>query len=281
MRRVGKALIVAALATTGAGPTFPVAPAWTQPTAPFPIVGPISYVGTKGLAAYLIATPKGLILLDATMAQNVPAIEANITALGYKLSDIKILINSHAHFDHADGFAAIKRDTGAKLFAMAGDVWALEHGKHFGDQNYVGTYAPVKVDRVLHDGSVVSLGGVTMHAVLTAGHTRGCTTWLMTVTNAGKKLDVVFPGSLTVAGNALVGNKAYPNIVADYRASFKRLAGLHADIVLPAHPELANVLERKGGNWEAPDLLPKLVSDARTAFETQLAKAPATQTAAR
>ena len=272
MRRVSKALVLAALLATGAGPALPTPPAWTEPTAPFPIIGPISYVGTRGLAAYLIATPKGLILLDATMAENVPAIEANIKSLGYKLSDVKILLNSHAHFDHAGGLAAMKHDTGGKLDAMAGDVWALEHGKHFGDQNYVGTFAPVKVDRVLHDGSAVTLGGVTMRAVLTAGHTSGCTTWLMTVKANGRTLNVVFPGSLTVAGNKLVGNKTYPNIVADYRASFQKMAGLPADVVLPVHPELADVLARQGKDWVAPGLLHKMVADAQVAFDAQLAR---------
>jgi len=265
----------AALALTAAAPAPAAAdnpPAWTQPTAPFRIAGNIYYVGTKGLAAYLIVTPKGLILLDATMEQNVPAIEANIKALGHKLSDVKILLNSHAHFDHAGGLAVMKRDTGAQLDAMEGDVWALENGKHFGDQNYVGTFAPVKVDRHLKDGDTVALGGVTMTALLTAGHTRGCTTWTMTLkVRAGTK-NVVFPCSLSVAGNKLYGNKAYPGIVDDYRASFKRMAAMKADLVLPAHPELAGVLDRQGPARLAPDLLPKMVADAQTAFDKELLK---------
>ena len=247
--------------------------AWTRPTAPFHIIGNIYYVGPEGLASYLIATPKGLILLDATMAENVPAIEANIKALGFKLSDIKILLNSHAHFDHADGFAAMKRDTGAKLDAMEGDVWALENGKHFGDQNYVGTFAPVTVDRQLKDGDTVSLGGVTMTAILTAGHTHGCTTWTTTVKLKIGVKSVVFPCSLSVAGNKLYGNKAYPGIVADYRASFKRLGAMKADIVLTAHPELSDVMERKAsGKWLTPDLLPKMVAESRAAFDKELRK---------
>ena len=264
-------MAAAALALIAAAPANDP-PAWTQPTAPFRIAGNIYYVGTKGLASYLIVTPKGLILIDATMEANVPAIEANIKALGFKLSDIKILLNSHAHFDHAGGLAAMKRDTGAELDAMEGDVWALENGKHFGDQNYVGTFPPVKVDRHLKDGDKVTLGGVTMTAVLTAGHTRGCTTWTTTVkVKAGVK-NVVFPGSLSVAGNKLYGNKPYPGIVEDYRASFKRMAAMKADLVLPPHPELAGVLERKGQDRLAPDLLPKIVADSEAAFETELRK---------
>jgi len=248
-------------------------PAWTQPTKPFRIAGNIYYVGTQGLASYLIVTPKGLILLDPTMEENVPAIEANIKALGFKLSDIKILLNSHAHFDHAGGLAAMKRDTGAKLDAMEEDVWALENGKHFGDQNYVGTFPPVKVDRHLKDGDKVSLGGVTMTALLTAGHTHGCTTWTTTVRLKSGVKSVVFPCSLSVAGNKLYGNKTYPGIVADYRASFKRLGAMKADIVLTAHPELSDVMARKtSGKWLTPDLLPKMVAESKAAFDKELLK---------
>jgi metallo-beta-lactamase class B len=258
------ALLLAALAPTGAaGP-----PQWTKQTTPFVIAGNIYYVGTEGLAAYLIATPKGLILLDATMEENVPAIEANIRALGFKPSDVKILLNTHAHFDHAGGLAAMKRDTGAMLEAMAQDVPALEQGKHMGGQNYVGTFAPVKVDRALHDGATVTLGGVTMRAILTAGHTPGCTTWTTTV----KRLTVVFPCSLTVAGNILVGNKAYPHIVSDYRASIRRIGAMDADIVLPAHPEFADVLARRNGPRSDRGLLPKMVAASEAAFEIELKK---------
>ncbi|MEO5866507.1 MAG: subclass B3 metallo-beta-lactamase [Sphingomonas sp.] len=261
------ATLMAGGAATAANP-----PAWTQPTAPFRIAEGLYYVGTQGLASYLVVTPKGLILLDATMEENVPAIEASVRALGYKLSDIKILLNTHAHFDHAGGFVAMKRDTGAKFEAMDGDVWALEHGRHFGDQNYVGTFPAVKVDQTLHDGSKVSLGGVTMTATLTPGHTHGCTTWSMTV----KRMAVIFPCSLSVAGNVLVGNKTYPNIVADYRASFHRMVAMDGDIVLPAHPELNDVLARRGGERNDRGVLPKMVAASQADFETELAKQRAT-----
>ena len=266
------ALLLGAAAPQTAPASIPSPPAWTQPTAPFRIAGNIYYVGTKGLAAYLIVTPKGLILLDATMEANVPGIEANIKALGFKVSDVKILLNSHAHFDHAGGLALMKRDTGAKLAAMTGDVWALENGKHDSDQNYVGTFAPVKVDRVLKSGDTVELGGVTLTAIATPGHTKGCTTWLTSVkVRAGIKA-VVFPCSLTIAGSKLVGNKRYPGIVADFRASFARMAEMKADIVLPAHPELAGVLTRQGPDRLQPDLLPRMVVEAQLAFEAQWLK---------
>ncbi len=267
-------LVTAALAAMLLGAAAPQAttanppsPAdWTQPTAPFKIAGNVYYVGTKGLASYLIATPKGLILIDATMEANVPAIEANIKALGFKLSDVKILLNNHAHFDHAGGLAMMKRDTGAKLYAMAGDVWALENGKHDSDQNYSGSFTPVKVDRALKDGDNVMLGGVTLTAIATPGHTKGCTTWVMPM--AGGHV-AVFPGSLTVAGSKLVGNKRYPTIVADFRASFARMATIKGDLILPPHPGLADVLTRTDKDRYAPGLLPKLTADALAAFETE------------
>jgi len=266
------AVLLGAAAPQAAAPVMSGPPAWTQPTAPFKLTSNIYYVGTRGLAAYLIVTPKGLILLDATMEQNVPGIEANIKSLGFKLSDVKILLNSHAHFDHAGGLAMMKRDTGAKLYAMAGDVWALENGKHDSDQNYTGAFAPVKVDLALKSGNTVTLGGVTLTAIATPGHTKGCTTWLMTSKTGFGVKRVVFPGSLTVAGSKLVGNTRYPNIVADFRGSFARMAAIEADIVLPAHPELANVLTLRGRALLQPDLLPKLTADAQAAFEAQWRK---------
>ena len=262
---------LSALVLIGAAPASDP-PAWTRPIAPFHIIGNVYYVGSEGLAAYLITTPKGAILLDGTMEANVPAIEANIKSLGVELSDVKILLNSHAHFDHADGLAHLKRDTGATMMAMKGDVWALENGKHFGDQNYVGTFTPVKVDRVLADGEKVELGGVTMTALATPGHTSGCTTWVLPVRIKAGVKTVVFPCSMTVAGNKLVGNRQYPGIVADFRRTFDRMARLKADVVLPAHPELADVTTRKGDEFLQPTLLPKLVADARAAFEKEWLK---------
>jgi metallo-beta-lactamase class B len=262
---------ISALVLVGAAPANDP-PAWTRPITPFHIIGNVYYVGSEGLAAYLITTPKGAILLDGTMEENVRGIEANIRALGVKLSDVKILLNSHAHFDHADGLAHLKRDTGATMMAMKGDVWALENGKHFGDQNYAGTFLPVKVDRVLTDGAKVTLGGVTMTALATPGHTSGCTTWVLPVRIKAGVKTVVFPCSMTVAGNKLVGNRQYPGIVADFRRTFDRMAKLKADVVLPAHPEQAQVTTRKGDEFLQPALLPKLVADARAAFEKQWLK---------
>ncbi|UAJ09486.1 subclass B3 metallo-beta-lactamase [Glacieibacterium megasporae] len=258
----------------------PDAPAWSEPTPPFRIVGNIYYVGTKGLAAYLIASPRSLILLDATLEGNVPQIEANIVSLGFRLRDIRILLNSHAHFDHAAGLARLKRDTGATMLASAGDRGALESGVPPSVVDYgVVAFPPVKIDRVLVDGEPVRLGDLAMTPIVTPGHTPGCTTWTMTAIERGRPLRVVFACSLTVAGNALVDNTGYPGIVADFRRSFVRLAALKADVVLPAHPDIADVLERRARRdagdvdaFIAPESLGHIVADASMAFDVELAR---------
>ena len=269
-----------ALATPAAARLDP--PAWTQPIAPFHVVGPIWYVGTQGLAAYLIRTCDGAILLDATMAENVPAIKRNIAALGVPITDVKLLLNSHAHFDHAAGLARLKADSGARLAAGVEDRDALDSGLPPGETSYgVIRFPPVHVDRAVRDGERVRLGDVVVTRIATPGHTPGNSTWTMRVRDpavaGGRALDVVFLGSLTVAGNKLVGNARYPGIVAGFEHSFARLATVHADVVLTPHPEVAEVLERHahggGAAYLDPTELPRLVELAQLAFRVELAKA--------
>jgi len=253
---------------------------WHEPTQPFHVVGNIYYVGSKGLAAYLLVSDKGDVLLDGTEAENVPMIERNIAKLGFRIRDVKVLLNTHAHFDHAAGIAQLKRDSGAKFLASPGDRPILESG-HITVENSNGLpdFTPVKVDRSLRDGEVVRVGPIAMTAVFTPGHTPGCTTWSTTVRDSGRTLRVLFPCSITVAGNKLIGNRTYPAIVADYRHSFDRLAAIKPDVVLTAHPELSDVQGRAARRKnDKPDayvdhaILPKLVADARRDFEQELAK---------
>jgi len=255
-------------------------PAWTRPQAPFPIAGPITYVGSEGIAAYLIRTSTGAILIDGTLAENAGMIERNIAAAGVRPRDVKLILVTHAHFDHAAGVAALKRATGARVVAGARDVRALETGTPPGETSYgVIRFPPVQVDRGVRDGDKVTLGNVTLTARATPGHTPGCTTWTMRIPAKPRPLDVVFPCSVSVAGNRLIGNRAYPGIVADYRRSIAMLGTLHADIVLPSHPELADVIakgkRRQAGDMTAfvdPTLLPKIVAKAKIAFDADLAK---------
>ena len=271
-------LLLAFVLTPAARAAMP--PEWSAPTPPFHVAGNIYYVGTKGLAAYLIVSSRGLILLDGTLAENVPLVERNIATLGYKVRDVRLLLNSHAHYDHAAGLAQLKRDSGATLIASRGDRGALETGRPPSDTDYgVMTFPPVRVDRMLDDGHPVRLGDVTMTPVLTPGHTPGCTTWTMDVTENGRRLKVVFLGSITVAGNRLIGNRGYPSIAADYRRTFRHVTGMRADMVLPAHPDLVDVIGRAQrqaagdrGAFLMPGLLQKLDTEAEKDFEAELTK---------
>jgi metallo-beta-lactamase class B len=272
-------------AAAGLGVSAPASaadpPEWSTPVQPFRIAGTIYYVGTKGLAAYLIVSKRGAILLDGTTAENAPLIERNIEAVGVPLHDVKRLISDHAHSDHVGALAQIKHDTGAEFLASAADTWALEHGRVRGDTDYKPKpFAPIKVDRVVRDGETIQLGDVTLTARLTPGHTPGCTSWSTTVEDQGRQLSVLFLCSITVAGNILVGNHAYPEIASDFRSTFRKLETMKADIVLPSHPDIADVIEREArreaGDQDAfidPQTLPSLVAFYSAEFETALAAA--------
>jgi metallo-beta-lactamase class B len=266
-----KRLLLAAAALI-ATPALAESPAsWSQAIKPFHIAGPIWYVGTKGLAVYAIKIDAGTILVSSGLAQSAGLIERNLRAIGVGPGQLKLMLNSHAHFDHAAAFAQLRRDTGAKLVSSAADAGALRAGRHEADNENGHTRFPaVPVDRIVRDGETVRVGRIGITAVLTPGHTPGCTTWTMPVTGGGRTLRVVFPCSLTVAGNVLHNNRAYPGIVADYRSSFARLAAMPADVVLPMHPEIADVLgrEARGGGARFVDrtVLPKIVGDAARDF---------------
>ncbi len=278
-RTIMRGWIAVALAGLAAPAIAADPPAWSAPAEPFRIADNIYYVGTKGLSAYLIVSSDGAILLDATQDRNAPLIERNIRRVGVPLSRVKLIVNNHAHEDHAGALARIKRATGARLLASAGDRWALEHGTSRGDADYAPRrYPPVKVDRVVRDGEVVRLGNVALTAHLTPGHTPGCTSWSMTAPDGGTMRRVLFPCSISVAGNRLVGNRAYPGIVGDFRATFAKLGAMRADIVLTSHPEAADVVERgakkRAGQRNAfadPTLLPRLVAEYRADFDKELA----------
>jgi metallo-beta-lactamase class B len=260
--------------------TLVAPPEWSQPVAPFHIAGPVWYVGTRGLAVYAILSKEGAILVGGPMASEAGLIERNLATIGVKKSGLKLLLNMHAHFDHAGALAQIRRDTGARLVASAGDRPALEAGRHQGDNSYGrASFPAVKVDRVVRDGQAIRLGAIAVTATLTPGHTLGCTTWSLPVREGGRTLQVVFPCSVTVAGNRLIGNRGYPGIVAAYRKSFARLDAMHADIVLPSHPEIADVMGREArrvaGDANAfadPGALHAIVAQARLDFESALAK---------
>lgn len=263
-----------------AKPPTPASPAsWSAPAAPFHVIGNIDYVGTEGIAAYLIRTPAGAILIDSTTRRGGRVVARNILALGVPLDQVKVMVSTHAHFDHVGGSALLKRLTGATLYSSDGDRQAMTSGLHEGDnRSGQGRFPPVPVDRSLQDGQSIQLGGTRLTAVLTPGHSPGCTSWTMVIHDAGRPLSVIFPCSLTVAGAKLKDNKSYPEIVDDFRRSFARLRRIKADVVLPAHPEVAAVRERAArrdageqGAFIDPALFPRMVAEARRAFERELA----------
>ena len=256
---------------------------WTEPFPAFRIAGNLYYVGTKELASYLVATPAGHILINSTLEENVPLIRRSVESLGFKFTDIKILLISHAHWDHDAGSALVKELTGAKYMVMDADVDAVESGgkTDFQYRNDPQTlYKATKVDRVLHDGDEVKLGGSVLVAHLTAGHTKGCTTWSMKVQEGSKTYNAVIVGSPNVnPGYKLVGNELYPQIAEDYAKGFRLLKSLSCDLFLGAHGgyfDLATKYERfKRGTITAfvdPSGYKEFVAEREQAFQRELQK---------
>ncbi len=257
-------------------------PEWTEPFPPFRIAGNLYYVGSKGLANYLITTAQGNILINSDLEANVPMIQASIEKLGFHFKDTKILLISHAHWDHDAGSVKIKELTGASYMVMDADVPVVESGGK-ADFQYSSPeflYKPTKVDRVLHDGDEVNLGGTVLVAHLTPGHTKGCTTWTMKVTEGGKTYDVVIVGSPNVnPGYKLVHNPAYPQIAEDYERMWRVLKSLRCDIFLGAHGSYFGMEEKyarmkEGGvnPFVDPAGYQKFVADKEQEFRTELAK---------
>lgn len=225
----------------------PLSRQWNEPVPPFRIAGNLYYVGAKDIASYLITTPKGHILVDGGFEETAPIILRNLDSLGFRIADVRILIGSHAHYDHAGGLAALKKASGARFFASAGDAPYYESGgrndPQFGDRL---TFPPVAVDRILADGDRVELGGVVLTARLTPGHTPGCISWTFSVNDSGKRREVVILGSPTAPeGFRLVDNPRYPNIIADYRRQFALLRSLHPDIFLASHGMFFDLEEKR------------------------------------
>jgi metallo-beta-lactamase class B len=252
---------------------------WNQPVEPFKIIENIYYVGANEITSFLITTPQGHILIDGGFVETAPQILVNIKKLGIRHEDVKILLNSQSHHDHAGGFAELKRVTGAKLAIMEQDKAQIESGGRndfaWGD---AGLYPVVKVDRILRDGDTIALGGTTLRAVRTPGHTKGCTTWTMTATENGKPYNVVWVCSTTAPGYKLVGNTNYPNIVQDYRRTFDILKKLPCDVFLASHGNFFNLEEKSKqirtdaarNSFIDPDGYRHFLEQTQRDFETEL-----------
>jgi metallo-beta-lactamase class B len=252
---------------------------WNDPFPPFRVMGNIHYVGTTGVSAWLITTPRGHFLLDGALPQTPPQIIANIRALGFDIRDVKYLLNSHAHFDHAGGLAALQKASGATMVASAADRGILEAGRiRFGPTSNI-AIPPVRVDKVIGHGEALSLGGVTLTAHLTPGHSPGCTSWSMDVRgDDGAPHRAFFHCSTTTGGQTLVP-ESYPGMIADYRSTFAYMRTVDADIFLANHANFFNLADKRArqiaGDANAfvdAGALKAFNAQSEREFEAQLAK---------
>jgi metallo-beta-lactamase class B len=209
---------------------------WNKPFPPHKVIGNVYSVGSEQLGSFLITTPEGHILINSDYEETVPVIRAQVEQLGFKFTDIKILLGSHAHPDHMTGDAMVKELTAAKVMAMEQDVPALQNIKPGGKTH--------PIDRILHDGDIVALGGMTLVAHLTPGHTKGCTTWTLKVQDGGKTYDVVIVGSVSLNAANLGDNPGYPTIREDFVKSFKVLRSLPCDVFLGSHTGFYQMTEK-------------------------------------
>lgn len=225
---------------------------WNQAQAPFRIYGNTYYVGTRGLSAILVTGPRGHVLLDAALPQSAPLIRANIEALGFRVSDVKWIVNSHAHFDHAGGIAAMQKASGARVAASASGAAAMNAGEVGKDDPQFDAadrmrYPPVANIHVVKDGEALTIGPLQLQAVMTPGHTPGSTSWTWTSCEGKACKQLVYSDSLTAVSLGdfrFSGGQGYPDISKRFAASIARIGALKCDIVLSTHPSATDILER-------------------------------------
>jgi metallo-beta-lactamase class B len=252
---------------------------WNQPVEPFRIIGNIYYVGASDITSFLITSPQGHILLDGGFPETAPMIRDNIRKLGFKVEDVKYLLSSHGHFDHAGGLALLKTWTGAKFVASREDGALIARGGHddfaWGDKY---AFPPVKPDQTIADGDNVAIGNAVMTAHITPGHTKGCTTWTTRAEENSKPYNVVFVCSTSAPGYKLVNNAKYPNIVNDYRKTFQSLKSLPCDVFLGAHGAFFHLADKRAALKADPKQNPfvnaaeyqEYLKQAESDFETKV-----------
>jgi len=248
---------------------------WNQPQAPFRMHGRSYYVGVRGLSAVLIQTSEGLILLDGGLPQSAPLIEGNIRSLGFKVEDIRLIVNSHAHYDHAGGIARLQRDTGAVVAASAAGAAALKSGMpvpddpQFGKDGKEGAFPRVSAVRVVKDEEELRIGDTAITAHLTPGHTPGSTAWTWKSCEAGSCLDMVYADSLTpVSLDAFrfTGDKTHPDVSGTFRRSIATVEALPCDIMLSTHPGASGLFERLKRRESSPTRDPLIDKQACRAY---------------
>lgn len=255
-------------------------PSWTAPQKPFRLYGNTFYVGPRGLGVFLITAPTGHVLIDGGVPGHTSLIKANIRQLGFDVRDVKWILNSHAHCDHAGGIGQLAQDTGAEVIANAADAPLLERGgrddPQYGDRF---PFPPVRVTRTVNDGESLRLGDLVFTAHSTPGHTKGNTTWTWMSCEGPRCLHMVDVGSLSAPGFELIGNPKHPDAVEDFQSSFEKVATVACDIPLAPHPDMVSLWERvrKRGRGDATALVDSTgcrayAQDARESFEAQVAK---------
>ena len=252
---------------------------WNRPVAPFRIIDNIYYVGASGVTSFLITSSAGHIVTDGGLAETAPQILANIRKLGFKPGDVRVLLNSHAHYDHAGGLAALKKATGARLYASAGDAGLLRSGGA-GDFRFRDTlrFPAVEADHIVQDGEVIRLGETALTTQLTPGHTRGCTSWTTTVKSAGKDAAVLFICSTSILDYRFVKNPSYPGIAEDFDRTFKRLRSLKCDVMLSPHADFFELqqkralLDRGPNPFVDPALCRRYIDQQERSFRNAVAR---------
>ncbi len=241
--------LLALLLTFGCGVSDAMLADWTIRVAPFHISGNLYYVGSRDLAAYLVVTPKGNILINANLESSPALIRRSVEQLGFRWTDTRILLSSQAHYDHVAGASEVLRETHARYMVMDGDVDVIQTGGVTDFDPTLPHFPPARVDRTLHDNDTVTLGGATITAHKTAGHTRGCTTWTMQTLEGGHTFNVVIvggwgpnPGVRLIASQGKLA--AYPDIASDFDHTFVTLSGLPCDIFLGAHGVYFDMLSK-------------------------------------
>ena len=253
---------------------------WSEAVEPFNVIGPIYYVGAGGISSHVIDTGDGLILIDAGTKLMPRQIVANLETLGYEADDVKVILSSHAHWDHVEGLAEMKRLTGGQVVALGEDAAAIASGV---DNSALGGdgWEAVAVDREIVDGDTVDLGNITMTARHTPGHTKGCTTWTTAIEDGGTTYEVVFIGGTSVNfGVPLRDNARHPGIAEDYQRTFEMLAGLECDVFLAQHPFMHQLDEKRAAQLAGAERNPFIdpegykafVRSEREKFEARLAR---------
>src|SRR5262245_29953884 len=256
---------------------------WINPTEPFKVIDNIYYVGTNGLAVYLITTPQGHILVDTGVPEVTSQLRDNIQKLGFKVADIKYILNTQAHFDHTGGFAELKKESGAQLVVGERDKPHVNVAYYPGQETTAELkFPPVSVDRAVKDGDTVTLGGVTMTAHDTPGHTPGCTSWSLSVKDGNDTRSAMIFCSASIALNKLITNPTYPGIIDDYRKTFAWARTVQPEVFLAPHPEMYGMQAKRAklaGGGPNPFVDPGAFNQYLASFEKAFDEGLAKQTA--